>query len=374
MFKEIKKIINALFDNIRLKQAQDKRVNNIPLSKEDPSLLENVKEFIPYFVEYSPINNNQMKELEYSKQGRPLSIDAYKDIFYKFISADNFLNKDKIQILNNIWEDAKRVNDMLKPLSDIGIKYTLDLTGGSVRDFVLNKHHEIKDLDFMLSINEYVGIKDLESFGVFTKKELVNIDWNLEDSIDIQKLKLIQLCFNKSNIKRITFDHTNKDVLYIKDRLLAVIKLDSTKMTYPIEVLVTNFTKLEFIGDFDFDLCKASFCFVNSYVNKIFPKQPGHLLSRFVADVDFWADVRNKKITYNIQDKREDQIISSFKDHLPRIQQKYNNLEYSLFFIGNENSQKENKKMIEVILEKGDLSDNLPIDTITKTKVKKNKI
>ncbi len=323
-----------------------------------------IKPYFPVFCKdklgVQSIENN------YSGEGRPFTTKNYEDVFKKHISVKSFLNENKINYLHDMWQDALYLKNLLEPIKKIGLEYTLDLTGGSVRDFVLDMPEKIKDLDFMVSIqgevNRFFIYRYIQNKKVFTDEELSAVDWpnfiKIEDkdkdkemvegpfgqelakeaedpmSLGMLKVKLIQLCLNRSKTKIQTFDHTAKrtvsvgqdqygDNLFRTDRLIGVFKIGSENTNYPIDVLLTDFIKPAFLADFDFDICKASICFVNSYMKKEFPKNNTHLISRFVADRNFWADVHNKTITYDVTSRTEVQINRSFDLHLPRIKEKF---------------------------------------------------
>lgn len=310
--------------------------------KEEQSFPENPLK--PYWKPYSEYPSTEKALIEsFEKQGRPFTPKDYEIVFNKHISLKNFVNQEKSKYLKKIWLDAKYIDDVFEPLRKLDIKYTLDLTGGSVRDFVLNKHEKIKDLDFMLSLQgSYYysdNLESLEKKNIFTKEQLDAVDWNwkiLKNQPEQLKAKLVELCFiaKKSNIK--VFNHAEKRIHVVakseynhdilrQDRLISVIKVEAPEMNYPVDILLTDFLKPKFIEDFDFDICKASMCFVNPHVRKEFPKDYSHLVSRFVAELEFWADVHNNTYTYDTRDRTVYQIERSFMNHFPRIKEKYPN-------------------------------------------------
>ena len=71
---------------------------------------------------------------KYKNEGRVFTASNYEDIFKSHISVKGFLNENKISYLHNMWQDALFIKNLLEPLKKIGLEYTLDLTGGSVRD------------------------------------------------------------------------------------------------------------------------------------------------------------------------------------------------------------------------------------------------
>ena len=351
----------------------------------------------------------------YQTQGRSLSKEDYENLVIEKISEKAFKRNNKEEVLLKIWSDAKKINNVLSPLKKLGIQYTLDLTGGSVRDFLLDKENEIKDLDFMLSMswNEFNENRSVRNNilkvipAFFDKKELEAVNWKKflienEDlkknspykfinivNLDSLKSKILQLCLNRLNIsydlygdkdRKIKVKTSNQEYplgteFEKNDRLISVAKLNNNiiKTNYDIDILLTDFNKSAFLQDFDFDLCKASVCFVNDTLRKIFPRSPKHLIGRFIADVDFWADVKNKKITYNVNGRGFKEIDRSFDNHLIRIQKKYP--EYELNIIGDEELQLDyiNKKILVKKLNE-DLNINKSINKNHNSNNKKNKI
>ncbi len=336
---------------------------------------------IAYVPEFSSGGNGSLFLSNiYKEQGRVFLEDDYHELVREKISKESFHKDNKPFVLFKIWSDAKKIDNLLAPLKSFKINYTLDLTGGSVRDFILDKENEIKDLDFMLSIswNGFDPKQILKKIPThFSKEELIDVQWdnflneinqkeNDEDIFeniypidsDELKRKILNLCLNRVNPSYEFFGKKNRsikvnsnneyqDSLTRNDRLMAVAKLDKNKFNtnYPIDILLTDFIKPTFLEDFDFDICKASVCFVNKTIKKEFPKSPSHLVGRFVADLNFWADVKNKKITYNVKGRGINEIDRSFDNHLPRIKLKYPDFE--LLIVGDNQASIEyiNKKM-----------------------------
>lgn len=302
-------------------------------------------------------NEFSIKNLEnlYAKEKRPMTEKQYIDVFNQYISIKNFLNEEKSPILKKMWEDIEKLNIALEPLRQLGVKYSLDLTGGCVRDFVLNQHHHIKDLDVMISLS---GINDndtiynsenLVSKNIFSQTQLDNVNWNNDNSSDTKKHHLLLLCLNKfefsNDLGEVYFFNSEDRTQFVgqedyngalidvekQDRLISVIKTKGTTTHYPIDLLLTDLIKPEFLQLFDFDICKASFCMVNTTYKKDFPKDYSHLLSRFSAELDFWADVVNQKISYSTYQRSVKQIEKSCYDHFPRIAKKYLSYELNIY-------------------------------------------
>lgn len=349
----IKKIID-IFSKIFKKRGLEK--GDIYLSPET----EDIK---PYFKNYSIDDSSEFRVQQYLKDlGTPLDIDQYKAIFDEKINKTNFIdNKENFQILTNIYEDVKIVYDKLKVLEELGVNLTLDLTGGAVRDFIMGK--DISDLDIMFSFNDTepykegqpdvpslissVTFKKLKEIG-FEVESLTKIGWSdKEEDLNVRKTKLVELCL-LDKVEQ-TFFHTEESrtteqkelgssgEVYIKvfrDRLCGVVKLKK-QTSYKIDVLITDLRKYEFLQEFDINLCKASFVFKSKYYEKDFPKNPEHLLSRFVAEVEFFADIYNKKLTIDVNNKSIGMLDSILNKHLPKVQAKYPDYEFNLVSSGN---------------------------------------
>lgn len=377
-FPQFKELFNFLFkkknvNNILFPEPQGnvffqdaplfaEKVDAIENAKKDKT---NVEDFIknpihnplePYFKDFNgyfdankedhaPAANYSEKIKKYSSENRPFTPEQYEEIFHQLINLKNFMHQDKAPILKKLWEDAKLINDALEPIKKMGLNYTLDLTGGSVRDFILGKHHEIKDLDFMVSLtfgnlcfakNGKININDY-----FSKEELDVVNWGNRDDVEKQKINLLRLCMNRTKqVEKHYFfeddrflpvaENSYGNIQNTKDRLVGVVKLSGKDSHYPMDLLLTDYNKVQFIKEFDFDICKASFALVNKFYEKDFPKDYSHLISRFSAEIDFFADVYNKKFTYNCENKAKSQINRSLGDHLARLKNKYPDYELNL--------------------------------------------
>lgn len=361
MFNKIKKILASYFQQYVVDKKTgigfDNVKKDIPFKKEEPLSSSVVRvQDNPLKPYWKPFGNEYTEPIlikQFVAENRPFSPEQHKEIFNKHISLKSFLAGNKSEYLQKMWKDAMHVKNVLEPLASVGVSYTLDLTGGSVRDFVLNNQKNIKDLDFMLSI-QTENIDNHKVKNVFTQEQLSLVDWDNTYEAEQKKVKLIELCFLTHKEKVKLYNHTETrntktgttyaGDIFKKDRLIAVFKTDGLKTHYPIDILLTDFKKPDFIADFDFDICKASICFVNPFVKKAFPKDHTHLVSRFVADLEFWADVQNKTITYNTDERSTYQIDRSFDNHIGRIEKKYP--EYRVNVAGNG----ENKSYLESLI------------------------
>lgn len=346
-------------------------------------------------IDWGSESNQKAVAKTYTNQQRPFTQEDHKAIFSELVSFKNFFSIKNTEILEKLWQDAKFVNDGMMILNSLGISYTLDITGGAARDFVLNK--DIKDIDFMLSFPNlsgelYKAIQDGLFYKTFSSEELSAVEWtdpiinNRSNVQDVHKKQLAQLCLNRQKcINEVYFFKDNRNLqvgeetgysglstnkpIYKEDRLISVIKLSNDDLHYPCDILLTDFIKPVFLEEFDFDLCKASFSFVNHYYQTTFPEKSSHLISRFIADRDFYADAHNKTITYNSSNKSEYEIKSTFSKHYKNILHKFNEYEFNLTGNGHYHElarSAQQRALLEIELQK-----NLPMNSDKPKKVNK---
>lgn len=310
------------------------------------------------------------------------------ETFLKYINVESFFHTDKVKYLKKMYEDSAFLIKMLLPLKELGVSYTVDLTGGCVRDFVLNKAEHIKDLDVMVSMTfPYTITKDMLFKAGFTKDELNVVNWNDNENNSLKKENLILLCVNRHNINKEVFSIKNRFKTALKfqsdygttqtgrtkevtrqDRLISVIKIDKGENNYPLDILLTDFSKPEFLRDFDFNICKASICIKNDHMGLDLPDHYSELISRFNALIDFWFDVYYKKITYDTLDRGEYHINTSFgkpenlatkKSHFRRIKEKYPDYDLLISHDKNLTLSNDNAKNLKVMIEKVTLDELL---------------
>ncbi len=307
---------------------------------------------IPYLQDSSFVDKKTTIENKFIQGNRQFSLEDYHQTFLNYINIEHFQKNQPL--LQKIIDDSEKIYLLLKPLEDLNLQYSLDITGGAVRDFVLNK--PIKDLDFMISIisNEHNKeiLKNLDSYTMkvfdkdICKKYLIDDD----DSLMVKKQQLISMCFDSFVEKDYFFTKQQRNqptlikneygTIFSFDRLYGIIKIDQKKLNlnFPIDLLLSDFSKLAFLNSFDFDICKASFSLKNDLYNIQFPKNPLHLISRFSADNSFFADIKNKKFTLNVDNKSIKRIEHSIQKHYNRLIEKYP--DYEINIIGSDVSEK----------------------------------
>ena len=198
--------------------------------------------------------------------------DRQVEVIKKMLKNDNFYKNEKEAILLKMHLDVLKIHEALIPLISLNVVYSIDIVGGAVRDFLLNK--EIKDLDILIEIDGEITLENrnnsqyLNNF-LLTKKFILDKNWC--DESELEKVnfndkeyywekvnKLIKICLNKNNdIKQYTL--FNKSDRYItteyggdilKD-LTGLIKLESKNFHFPIEILLTDRDKYSFYSNLD---------------------------------------------------------------------------------------------------------------------------
>lgn len=325
--------------------------------------------------------------------------DRQVEVIEKMLKNDNFYKNEKEAILLKMYLDVLKIHEALIPLINLNVVYSIDIVGGAVRDFLLNK--EIKDLDILIEIDGKITLENransqyLNNF-VLTKKFILDKNWC--DESELEKVnfndneyywekvnKLIKICLNKNNdIKQYTlFNKSDRHITteygadILKD-LTGLIKLESKNFHFPIEVLLTDRDKYCFYSNIDFSLCNVGMEIVKKRTDTQEMKlvKFPDLLNNCVCESKFVRDVSDKEISINQRAFRDietsgSQLIYSFEKHLPRIEKKYPD-----FKLNTNHVTKEIKEKINTILLKKDLEETFVIknyNEITK-KPKKNKL
>ena len=325
--------------------------------------------------------------------------DRQVEVIKKMLKNDNFYKNEKEDILLKMYLDVLKIHEALIPLISLNVVYSIDIVGGAVRDFLLNK--EIKDLDILIEIDGKITLENransqyLNNF-VLTKKFILDKNWC--DESELEKVnfndkeyywekvnKLIKICLNKNNdIKQYTL--FNKSDRYItteyggdilKD-LTGLIKLESKNFHFPIEILLTDRDKYSFYSNIDFSLCNVGMEIVKKRKDTQEMKlvKFPDLLNNCVCESKFIRDVSDKEISINQRAFRDietsgSQLIYSFEKHLPRIEKKYPDFKLNTNYV-----TKEIKEKINTILLKKDLEETFATtnyNEVTK-KPKKNKL
>lgn len=122
-----------------------------------------VKYFDKPFIQKEYINHpNAINPYQFSNE-------EYQNFHNQILNNDFFLNTKNQIILQNIHEEILRLINLLEPLKIFGTKFELVLTGGALRDFILNKSEQINDLDITINLtNNYRNFKDKDKVDLIT--------------------------------------------------------------------------------------------------------------------------------------------------------------------------------------------------------------
>lgn len=316
----------------------------------------------------------------------------------KILSSNNISRLEKKIVLLDMLQDCFKLHKTLLPLVELNIAYSIDIIGGSVRDFLLDKHKEIKDLDILINLtpllntnmdyysrhlvnNKILKTTTIIEKGWCTKEELEKVEFSDTDQLYSKHNKLLQVCLNRNHQITHTQIFTKNErekkgeLLYGEDilkELSGIIKIESKEFKYPIELLLTDRGTERFYSTIDFGICNVGLKIINldkdNYVDLI---GVDTIVDHFAISSDFLQDIQNKTITYNTHNRCFDQIEYSFKNHLKRVEKKYP--DYNISFSKN-TIEDETRKAIDSIRTMDELSQELVTSEPKLTKPRKNKL
>lgn len=78
---------------------------------------------------------------------------SYYDFVKQYVNKEKFSNEENKPVLEKMLRCANNIFDKLKPIEELGVRISLFLAGGSVREMVMGKTHLIKDFDFFVSFH-----------------------------------------------------------------------------------------------------------------------------------------------------------------------------------------------------------------------------
>lgn len=298
------------------------------------NLMENLsvlKEESPTFLGYEfPLNN---KEQLYHHFGKT-ELD-------KKLSENN-------KIFSVFKKQVNKINEIIEPiLNDLGINYELHLSGGSVRDHLLDR--DIKDLDLLIEFHDEFQIaaqigrtsadklkslnESLEKFFIEKSPMIKKHNLNIFHGQSREKIlhEIIFQTINKNKnyeIKDFFWEKQDKDKKteqqkngtelteedsMIYDGLFSVLKVKNDNLTYPMDLLL-NGNKFSYINSFDFDICKCAYTFKSLEKNY----EPLYMYDGFIRDVI------EEKLSLNagiFNDTK--QVDRCLQDHYLRVKHKY---------------------------------------------------
>ena len=249
---------------------------------------------------------------------------------------------EKEVVINKILSDCANLYQSLLLLQKVNIYFSLSIAGGAIRDLLLGNHHQIKDLDIVLQIDcrtipNYKELKQLFNFDVFQFPWFASPNYNYDNyymSNEHKIYELVKFILSKEHTfeasyppnKKISNDKEEHSE-YVDRHLKGVLKINSTHLNYPIDLLFSNIKVNEFIKSFDFNICKTAIGVIDMEKSRKkqfhFPKNAQEVLDQFIPIDTFIHDAMNKKITMDMDMRSVHDIQNSIEKHLPRIVAKY---------------------------------------------------
>ena len=253
----------------------------------------------------------------------------------------------------NILKISKELKKALEPMTEIGIPLNIDLVGGALRDLVLKKHDEIKDLDFLLSFHfkNVQKIKKIENCAKIFRLDL-NDDkynkilyrkenqpmmshWQEKKSTDYLKnvkiFDLLALLLAK-NFQVETFYLPRYEIQnyekYIDHAIIGVIKIKQKDWMWPVDIIISDYSAETFINKFDFDICRI-YCNIQNIHEIIHQEEknidiPEKFFQYIKMRKSFLQSVQKKELTFPISDQMTlYNVQRSLEIHLPQIEKKY---------------------------------------------------
>lgn len=287
----------------------------------------------------------------YTSLPKKKKITNHKSDIIDYVKFYNLLtfNRNKIPpeneaVIQKILSDLEFLYNILLDLNTIGIHFSLYLVGGSIRDLLLGNQLLIKDLDILFIHEGYYPAPKhttLKKIGFNTKNYP---DWNKirrRRQVTPHETKLYHILnyFLSSKINVIKsfapFDKELESLGYIERRLKGVIKIEDTRLNYPIDLLLSNSDVNSFIDSFDINLCKAAVEIVNYKYTKVgvfrFPQNSKDFYSEIITNKYFLKDAYKKELTIHYDLMSFEELVISINNHLPRLIEKYPN--YNVVFI-----------------------------------------
>lgn len=315
-------------------------------------------------------NISELKSQETVFTGYDFSLEQ-KEKLFNYFGKENLNKKlnENNETFKKLKEQIKKVNNIIEPvLNELGIKYELHLSGGSMRDHLLDK--EIKDIDLLIEFHDDFQIaaqtgknsserlenlkntveKFFEEKSEIIKKHKLNIfkgqsrekilheivfqlmkrqkDYEVKDFFSEEENKKTDKNQSENSKSLTESDET------IYDGLFSVLKIQNEKFIYPMDLLL-NGNKFTYLNSFDFDICKFSYTF----------KSLNDKNEQLYIYEGFVKDVIEEKLSLNAcLFQNQKQVDRCLKGHYLRLKNKYPHHKFELL------EKSSNQEMIEYIL------------------------
>lgn len=325
--------------------------------------------------------------------------------FSKSLIEEKLTNKNPV--FNKILNQIEEIDSIIRPiLNKLDIDFSLHLSGGALRDLILNQDDKIKDLDLLIEFHDKFNKENISGKNSSEKnereKELLK-EFFQEKGEDLKELNIdIFLGQNREKIlheiifQSISKNMKNTEVKHFFDQekteerkekieqkkkdqkslsdhddmiyngLFSVIKVKKNNSDdYPIDLLL-NGNRYSYLNCFDFNICKSLFTIKkpnNEMNNKI--ENDLYLYDGFIKDVIYKTLTLNASIF-----SKNEYIDRCLNDHYLRLKNKYPDYKFE---INTENAEAEKIEYIKKAELFVSMNDKFS-EKETNNKIKKNKI
>ncbi len=325
------------------------------------------KENIDFFIEKKKhkIYQHEIEDLVLTKDFSLKKWELFESIF----NLEKF-SKAKINTLNKVVEDLEKISEKIELFNKIDEVFNFDLAiaGGALRDLLLMKEPEIKDIDLILAFKYKKPLLDnYFNFGHnksskdkdFFKKEIIKSSFNLktygffnfdekkiteleslDDMIKEYLVNIMYFIISKDFSSQVFYKKEFKNTAnlqniintseYIDKHLRGVIKIKDKNLNFDIDILLTSVEVDSYLKAFDYSICKIMSVIVKDNKYILEKNNYKHFLSSIILNDDIYDDLINNEVTFNVDRFTKQEIESSIKNHYPRIKKKYPNLKLRL--------------------------------------------
>lgn len=296
-------------------------------------------------------------------------------IFTKFYPKKEYLTTEQITVFNEIFENIKLIKELLKPIQDLGINYSLSLVGGSIRDLVTHKTNLINDFDFVINIDrneinklseetlKYLSKKDDR---LIIDKELNNFKNPQDESYPYEvsantlkyqekeffnilyKKRLLEDSFKKSDINFNMFSNKDAENKYLNKHINAIFQLNGIN-DKKIDLILSEYEGFIFMTTFDFEICKACID-LSDFIKKDIEKNKfiDLCLNNLRLPISMLKDLENKTLSIAADNFNVEHIDYFMNKHFLKLKDKFEDYEFN-YFLRNSNLIEDKKEELNLL-------------------------
>lgn len=304
-------------------------------------------------------------------------------------------NEDVTQLqwekLQEIIYNKKIIEEKLKALNEV-VEYSLDIVGGSLRDIMLGQPEIISDYDIVIScdgvpipklmnlINSLnipmkfynEELKEIKLFRIDNAKEQSKAKgYSLEESTEkylneeIEKNLLFSMIVNhlmSDSVDYKNYKHNNVKKKYMNFHITSINQFKGVNNS-KIDLIVSEYSGINFLSTFDFELCKIKADLKNS-------KTKEDLLNNMVPLGSMLRDVNNNTLSVNAIKFPKESLKYFFNKHLLKLLKKYPDHKVNLYTTKQINSFTEEEKERWIFAQKLKMEVDMPEKGIKNKKIK----